>query len=109
MSFICKLSVKYVIFSDLIYLTYLIKLKHLRLDNKFQKDNFYSSETAIEKFNTVNVIRGNDLRYDGCRGFKKDLTAPFQQKDENSFRNCHRSSFLSLKNSKHPGEKFKGK
>ena len=29
--------------------------------------NFYGSETTLDKFYIVNVIRSNDLSYDGCR------------------------------------------
>ena len=40
----------------------------------FKRDNFYSSETRLDKFYAVNVIRGNDLSYDGC---KKVLERPY--------------------------------
>ena len=55
----------YVIFSDLIYLI----LSNLNIQDlttiNFEKDTFDSSETMLHKFYTVNVIRGNDLSYEG--------------------------------------------
>ena len=57
------------------YLTYyfliLFILSNLSIQDlttiNFKKDNFYSSETTLDKFYTVNVIQGNDLSYDECK------------------------------------------
>ena len=52
----------YVIFSNLIHLT----LSNLNIWDlttiNFKTD---SSETTLHKFHTINVVRGNDLSYDG--------------------------------------------
>ena len=37
------------------------------VDFFLQVVNFYGSETTLDKFYIVNVIRSNDLSYDGCR------------------------------------------
>ena len=72
--------------------------------------NFYSSETKLDKVYTVDVIRGNDLSYDRCKKVHKRPYSSFPAKGwKHNFRNCHISCLWNLKNSKHPGENFKGK
>ena len=57
----------YVIYSNLIYLTLSnLNIRDLTTIN-FEKDHFYSSETTLDKFYTLNVILGNDLSYDRCK------------------------------------------
>ena len=44
----------------------------------------YSSETTLDKFYTVNVIRGgNDLSYNGCKKVQERPYSAFPEKDEN--------------------------
>ena len=70
----------YVIFSDLICLTLSnLNIKDLTTIN-FKKDNFYSSETSLDKFYTVHVIRGNDLSYDRCKKVQERPYRAFQEK-----------------------------
>ena len=73
--------------------------------------NFYSSETTLGKFYTVNVdIRGNDLSYDGCKKVQERPYSTFPAKEwKHDSKNCHRSCFSCLKNGKHLWEKSKGK
>ena len=46
----------------------------------FKKDNFYSLETTLDKLYTVNVIRGNDLSYDGCKKVQERPYSTFPAK-----------------------------
>ena len=70
----------YVIFSNFIYLN-LSNLNILDLTTvNFKKDNFYNEETALHKFYTVSVIRGNDLSYDGCEKVQEKPCSTFPAK-----------------------------
>ena len=49
----------------------------------FCKLSTYSSQTTLEIFYTVNVIRGNDLSYDACKKVQERPYSAFPAKDEN--------------------------
>ena len=42
--------------------------------------NFYSSETTLDKFYSVNAIRGNDLSYDACKKVQERHQSAFPAK-----------------------------
>ena len=66
--------------SDLIYLTSSnLNIRDLTTIN-YKKDNFYSSETMLDNFYTVNVIRGNDLSFDGCKKVQERPYSAFPEK-----------------------------
>ena len=44
----------------------------------FCKLSTYSSQTTLEIFYTVNVIRGNDLSYDACKKVQERPYSAFQ-------------------------------
>ena len=68
------------------------------VDFVLQVVNFYSSVTKLDKFYTVNVLRGNDLSHNACKKVQGRSYNDFPAK--RNFKNCHTSCSPTLKNSK---------